>query len=243
MESEINNTQSAPTGDLVGNAVQQTNANDSQQARVGVQSPANALTDREKFLLNEAFKQSQRLVSKSETRQSSQFQGMIDKFKADYGVTLTEQQAQEMAANQYARSMPNDDSVGQQNPQQAQTPEDQSYAGFRYYFGIDQDNPIYRQCFDVQRTLGIELEKNDPEFYTLTHPEQKYQPAEFVQAWKQACISKMMRLQSQQQDNSPATNMGQMPLIGSKGNKSNPYDPRKEADEYFTEYFKGMKLQ
>ncbi len=237
MEGEINNTQSAPTGDLVGSAVQQ-NVSTPPQASAAVQSPEE-LTDREKFLLDQAFRQSQRLVSKSENRQVSQFQGMIDKFKAEYGVTLTPEQAQEMAANQYAKSMPNAAAAGQQPVQQAQTPEDQSYAGFRYYFGIDQDNPVYRQCFNVQKTLGIELEKNDPEFYTLTHPEQKYQPDQFVQAWKQACINKMVRLQSQQ--NQPNTNMGQLPIVGSKGSKPNAYDPFKEADEYFDEYFKGMK--
>lgn len=237
MEGEINNTQSAPTGDLVGGAVQQ-NVSTPPQASVAVQSPEE-LTDREKFLLDQAFRQSQRLVSKSENRQVSQFQGMIDQFKADYGVTLTPEQAQEMAANQYAKSMPNAQAAGQQPVQQAQTPEDQSYAGFRYYFGIDQDNPVYRRCFDMQKTLGVELEKNDPEFYVLTHPEQKYQPDQFVQAWKQACINKIVRLQSQQ--NQSNTNMGQLPIIGSKGSKPDAYDPKKEADEYFTEYFKGLK--
>ena len=239
MEGEINNTQSAQTGDLVGNAVQQ-NAPTSQQASVAVQSPETNLTDREKFLLDQAFRASQRLVSKSENRQVSQFQGMIDKFKADYGITLTPEQAQEMAANQYMKSMPNAEPAGQPAPQQAQTSEDQSYQGFRYYFGINEDNPIYRQCFDVQKTLGIELEKNDPEFYTLTHPEQKYQPDQFVQAWKQACINKMIRLQSQQQ---PNTNMGQLPIVGSKGNRANQYDPFKEPDAYFDEYFEKIKLK
>ena len=238
MEGEINNTQSAQTGDLVGNAVQQ-NAPTSQQASVAVQSPETNLTDREKFLLDQAFRASQRLVSKSENRQTSQFQGMIDKFKADYGITLTPEQAQEMAANQYMKSMPNANAEGQQQMQSAQTSEDQSYAGFRYYFGINEDNPIYRQCFDVQKTLGIELEKNDPEFYTLTHPEQKYQPDQFVAAWKQACINKMVRLQTQQNQN---TNMGQLPIVGSKGNKANQYDPFKEPDAYFDEYYKGLKL-
>ena len=239
MEGEINNTQSAPTGDLAGSAVQQ-NVSTAPQASVAVQSPDGNLTDREKFLLDQAFRQSQRLVSKSENRQVSQFQGMIDKFKAEYGVTLTPEQAQEMAANQYAKSMPNAQPAGQQPVQQAQTPEDQSYAGFRYYFGIEEDSPVYRQCFNLQKTLGIELEKNDPEFYILTHPQQKYQPGQFVDAWKQACLRKRIRLQSEQQ---PNTNMGQMPLVGSKGSKPNQYDPKKEADAYFDEYFKNLKIK
>lgn len=238
MEGEINNAQSAPTGDLVGSAVQQ-NAPTTPQASVAVQSPEVNLTDREKYLLDQAFRASQRLVSKSENRQASQFQGMIDKFKSEYGVTLTPEQAQEMAASQYMKSMPSEEPVGQQVPQQAQTSEDQSYNGFRYYFGINEDNPIYRQCYDVQKTLGIELEKSDPEFYTLTHPEEKYQPDAFVQAWKQACINKMIRLQSQQ--NQANTNMGQLPIVGSKGSKANTYDPFKEPDEYFDEYYKGLK--
>ena len=241
MEGEINSTQSAPTGDLVGNAVQQ-NASVNQQASAAVQSPDGNLTDREKYLLDQAFRASQRLVSKSENRQVSQFQGMIDKFKSDYGVTLTPEQAQEMAAAQYMKSMPNAAAEGQQTPQQAQTPEDQSYAGFRYYFGIQNDNEVYHKVFNVQRMLGVELEKSDPEFYVLTHPTEQYEPEQFVAAWKQACINKMIRLQ-QGQENQPKTNMGQLPLVGSKGNRVDTFDPAKEADEYFDDYFKQIGIK
>ena len=241
MADEIINTQPAQVGDLVENAAQPS-ANDSQQARVAVQSSGEQYTDREKQLLQRAFRDAQSLVSKSENRQASQFQGMIDKFKAEHGVTLTEEQAKEMAANQYAKSMPNESAVGQQQNQQAPQANDQSYQGFLYYHGIP-DNPVFRQAYDIQNMLGVKLYENDEEYQQyFTNREQKYQPAEFVEAWKQACVQKMMRMKSAQNGNQDQnTNLGQMPLVGSKGNASNPYDPNRSAKSYLAEYYKDMK--
>ena len=240
MESEINNAQSAQIGDLAGSAAQ--GVSTYQQASGAVQSQDSSLTDREKFLLNEAFKQSQRLVSKSENRQTSQFQGIIDKFKSEFGVNLTEQQAQEMAANQYAKSMPNVQTAGQQSGQQANPQNDPSYQGFLYYHGI-KDNPVFREAYTIQNTLGVKLEQSDPEYQNLYNRENKYQPKEFVDAWKQACIAKIMRLQAAQNPgkNQDKTNLGQMPLIGGKGKKANDYDPKRPAKSYFDEYMRNRE--
>ena len=92
--------------------------------------------------------------------------------------------------------------------------------------------------------LGVKLEENDEELKSLLNREQKYKPDEFVQAWKQACISKMIRLQSaqQQQNNSQGTNMGQMPLVGSRGEQSKPYDPKRSSKSYFSDYISEKKL-
>ena len=233
MADEINNAQPAQIGDLAGNAVH--NATGSQQARAVVQSSGEEYTDREKQLLQRAFRDAQSLVSKSENRQVSQFQGMIDKFKNEYGVTLTEQQAQEMAANQFAKSMPNAQATGQQPVQQAASQNDPSYQGFLYYHGV-QDNPIFKQAFDIQNMLGVKLDQNDEEYKNLYNRDTKYQPEEFVEAWKQACINKMMRLQSAQQE--PNTKLGQMPLVGARGGKSKNYDPKRSSKSYFEEYMR-----
>lgn len=243
MADEIINTPAAQPGDLGGNAGQQT-VNGSQQASVAVQSSnADEFTDREKQILDQAFRNAQRLVSKSENRQSSQFQGMIDQFKAEYGVTLTPEQAQEMANNQAAKSMPNVQNAGQQSAQQATPQNDPSYQGFLYYHGIP-DNQIFRQAYDIQNMLGVKLDQNDPEYQNLYNREQKYQPNEFIDAWKQACVNKMIRLQNAQQESGNQkqnTNLGQMPLVGSQGKKANTYDPNRTAKSYFHEYYEDMK--
>lgn len=244
MSDEIMNTQSGQVGDLAGNAVQQ-NVNGFQQAGVSGQSSDVSWEEREKALLAKAYQQAQSLISKSENRQSSQFQGMIDQFRRDYGVTLTEQQAQEMARNQAAKSTQNVPAQAQA-PAQTATATDPSYQGFMYYHGMKQDSPLYRQCFEVQKTLGVELDKSDEEYQKLIHPEQKYKPAEFVNAWKQACINKMIRLQSAQQETAqnskPETNLGQMPLIGSRGSKPKNYDSKRSGKSYIAQYMSEKKL-
>ncbi len=247
MDDNIN-TQTGQSGDLGGNAGQQP-VTGFQQAGGNVQSPEVSWEDREKAFLAKAYQQAQSLVSKSENRQTSNVQGMIDQFKRDFGVTLTEQQAQEMAQNQAAKSLPNVQSVAQQTTQQVPATDPQ-YQGFMYYHGMTNDpnlTPLYRQMYDIQNTLGVQLEKGDPEYYKFTHPEQKYKKEEFVGAWRQACIEKMLRLQSTQPaqadgNNQQSTNLGQMPLVGSRGRKPNTYDDKRSAKSYFSQYIGEKKL-
>lgn len=248
MSDEIMNVQSGQTGDLVGAAVQQ-NVNVPLQASGNNQSPdANEWAQRERDFLSKAYQQAQSLVDKSANRQANQFQGMIDKFKADFGVTLTPEQAQEMAQNQAQRSAPNAQGVAQPPAQQVTAP-DPSFQGFMYYHGMDPNRqdlaPMYKQMFQVQNTLGVQLEKTDEEYQRFLHPEKKYNRAEFVQAWKQACIDKMVRLRSEQSEAKPDnqdTNLGQMPIVGSRGSKANTYDPKRTAKSYIAEYMKDKKL-
>ena len=242
MAEDLINAQTAQSGDLAENAV--SNANVSQQARVAVQSSGEEYTEREKQLLQRAFRDAQSLVSKSENRQQSQFQGMIDKFKAETGVTLTEEQAREMAANQFAKSMPNASAQGQGQAQQATQQNDPSYQGFLYYHGI-QDAPVFREAFNIQQMLGVKLDESDEEYKQyFVGREEKYQPADFLEAWKQACVGKMMRLKAMQEGNQGKanTNLGQMPLVGSKGNTSEAYDPARTAKSYISEYLKDLKV-
>ena len=237
MSDENVSTQSGQTGDFGGNAgsnpvtgFNQTSAN--------VQS-SDPWAEREKQILAKAYQQAQSLVSKSENRQSNQFQGMIDQFKRDYGVTLSPEQAQEIALNQAAKSAQNVQAVAQQQAQQVSAP-DPMYQGFMYYHGVKQDSPLFRQVYEVQNTLGVQLEKTDEEYYTLTHPDHKYKPQEFVQAWKQACINKMVRLQNASQGGTQRddTNLGRMPIIGGQGRKANSYDPARSGKSYLSAYLK-----
>lgn len=245
MSDEIMNVQTGQSGDLGGAAVQP-NANGFQQASGNNQSPdADIWAQREREFLAKAYQQSQSLVDKSADRQASKFQGMIDKFKADFGVTLTPEQAQEMAANQYARSAPNVPAVAQPPAQQASAP-DPSFQGFMYYHGMNANSeltPLYEQMFQLQNTLGVQLEKSDEEYQKFIHPEKKYSQAEFINAWKQACIDKMVRLQAaQQQPEKGNTNLGQMPLVGSRGNKPKGYDPKRSTKSYVEEYMRNLNL-
>lgn len=241
MSDEIMNTPSGQMGDLVGNDVQQ-NTNGSQQAGANVQSSGDDWAEREKQILAKAYQQAQSLVSKSENRQSSKYQGMIDEFKANFGVTLTEQQAQEMAQNRAAKSTPNAQGQAQAPTQNAQAT-DPAYQGFLYYHGVTQDNPIYRQAFNIQNALGVKLEEADEEYQKVTHPAEKYSPEQFLTAWRQACIDKLVRLRSTQQESGNGTpNMGQLPLVGSKGNKSKTYDPQKRAKSYISDFMNENKL-
>lgn len=242
---DIINTQAAQSGDLAGNAGQQP-VNGFQQAGGNVQSTADLnWEEREKALLAKAYQQAQSLVSKSENRQTSKYQGMIDQFKASYGVTLTEQQAQEMALNQAEKSAHNAPVVGQQPAQQAPAA-DPSYQGFMYYHGMDANSPLapsYAQMYQIQNTLGVQLDKSDEEYQKFLKPEQKYpNPAALVAAWKQACIDKMVRMKAETQEQQPEqkTNLGQMPLVGSKGSKANTYDPKRTTKSYVDEYIRNM---
>ena len=241
MSDEIINTQSGQAGDLVGNAGQST-VNAFQQAGGNAQSPDVSWDEREKAILAKAYQQAQSLVSKSENRQTSKYQGMIDQFKASYGVTLTEEQAQAMAQNQAAKSAQNAPAQAQAQAQQAPAVDPQ-YQGFLYYHGIKNDSKVFRQIYSIQNTLGVQLEKGDEEYQKFTHPEKKYEDANaFVNAWKQACVAKVMRLQSAQEEKQPNTNLGQMPLVGSRGSKANNYDPKRTSKSYIEEYMRNIKL-
>jgi len=242
MSDEIMNTQSGQTGDLVENAVQQ-NVNGFAQASGNGQSPEIDWAQREKDILAKAYQQAQSLVSKSENRQSNKYQSMIDEFKANYGVTLTEQQAQEMAQNQAAKSSQNAE-VQAQAPKQNAQATDPAYQGFLYYHGVTQDNPVFRQAYQMQNMLGVKLEESDEEYQKITHPEdgKKYKPDEFLAAWRQACIDKIVRLQSAKQTDKAGTNMGQLPLVGSRGTKPKNFDPAKRAKQYLSEFVTENKL-
>ena len=237
MSDENMTAPSGQTGDLGGNAGSNP-VTVSQQASANVQS-SDPWAEREKQILAKAYQQAQSLVSKSENRQTSNFQGMIDQFKRDFGVTLSPEQAEEIARNQAAKSMSNVPPVAQQTAQQTPAPDPQ-YQGFMYYHGVKQDSPLFRQVYEVQNTLGVQLEKTDQEYYTLTHPDHKYKPAEFVQAWKQACINKMVRLQNASQGNTTGndTNLGRLPIVGSQGRRANSYDPNRTGKSYLSAYLK-----
>ena len=248
MSDEIMNSQTGQSGDLGGNAVQQ-NVTATQQASNNLfsnQSPDVSWEDRERDFLAKAYQQTQRMISQSENRQSSKYQGMIDQFKRDYGVTLTEQQAEAMAQNQAAKSMQNAQ-MQAQAPVQNAPAVDPQYQGFLYYHGIKNDSPVFKAVYDLQNTLGVSLDKTDEEYDKLTHPAQKYPDTNaFVNAWKQACLNKMIRLQNEQQQPSDEkkgnTNLGQMPLVGSRGAKANNYDPKRPAKSYVEEYLRTKKL-
>ena len=243
MSDEIMNTQAGQSGDLGGAAVQP-NVTVQPQAGAIDQSPdADQWAQREKDFLAKAFRQAQSLVDKSADRQSASLQNVIDQFKRDYGVILTQEQAQAMAQNQAAKSMQNVP-VQAQAPAQNAPVSDPAYQGFLYYHGINKDSPVFRQAYQIQNMLGVKLEENDEELKNMLNREQKYKPDEFIQAWKQACISKMIRLQSAQQpagNQQDGTNLGQMPLVGSQGNKANNYDPKRPAKSYFEEYMRNRK--
>jgi hypothetical protein len=247
MSDDILNTSTGQSSDLAENAAQQ-NVNGFPQARVNDQSSDISWDDRKKEILAEAYRQTQSLISKSENRQTNNFQGMIDQFKRDYGVTLTPEQAQEMAQNQAAKSQQNAQ-VQAQAPAQTAPASDPSFQGFMYYHGMNPSSslaPLYREMYELQNTLGVQLEKSDEEYQKFLHPEKKYSQAEFVEAWKQACLNKMMRVRSAQQaeENSGEqnTNLGQMPLVGSRGRKSKNYDPKRSAKSYFSQYVEEKKL-
>lgn len=235
MSDENMTTSSGQTNDLGGNDVQQ-NTNGSFQAGTNVQS-SDPWAEREKAILAKAYQQAQSLVDKSATRQTNQFQGMIDQFKSEFGVTLTPEQAQQMAQNQAAKSSANVQPQAQQVPQQANATDPQ-YQGFMYYHGVKNDSPLFREVFEVQRTLGVELDKTDAEYQKLIHPDHKYKPQEFVQAWKQACIDKMIRLQNANQQAPNDTNLGRMPIIGGQGRRANSYDPSRTGKSYLSAYLK-----
>ena len=247
MSDEIMNAQTGQSGDLGGNAVQP-NVTGFQQASNNAfpnQSPDVSWEDREKDFLAKAFQQTQRMISQSESRQTSKYQGMIDQFKADYGVTLTEEQAQAMAQNQAAKSLSNASQPAQAPVQQAPAI-DPMYQGFLYYHGIRNDAPVFKQVYNIQQTLGVTLDKTDDEYQKLTHPTEKYKDTNaFVDAWKQACLNKMIRLQAAQEqpdEKKGNTNLGQMPLVGSRGQKANAYDPKRTAKSYVDEYMRNHKL-
>ena len=243
MSDEIMNTQTGQSGDLGGAAVQP-NVTVPLQAGANDQSPdADQWAERERAILAKAYQQAQSLVDKSAFKQSANLQNVIDQFKRDYGVILTPEQAQAMAQNQAAKSMQN-------APAQAQAPvqnapvSDPAYQGFLYYHGIQKDSPVFRQAYQIQNMLGVKLEENDEELKSMLNREQKYKPEEFIQAWKQACINKMIRLRSTQQpaaNQQDGTNLGQMPLVGSQGNKATGYDPKRSAKSYIDEYMRNRK--
>ena len=235
MPEDTINTQTGQSGYLAGNDVQP-NANGFHQDGENGQSPE--WDEREKALLARAYQQAQSLVDKSASRQSTQFQSVIDQFKREFGVTLTPEQAQEMSQNQQSKSMPNAQMLAQTNAQQAPA-SDPSYQGFLYYHGL-QDDPVFRAAYDIQNMLGVRLDQQDEEYQNLLNREQKYQPNEFIDAWRNACMKKAMRMQSMQQGNDN-TNLGQMPLVGSQGKKSNPYDPGRTAKSYFDEYLRNRE--
>ena len=246
MSDEIMNAQPGQVGDLDGNAGQQpvTGFQQASNNAFGNQSPDVSWEDREKDFLAKAYQQTQRMISQSESRQTSKYQGLIDQFKADYGVTLTEQQAQAMAQNRAEKSLQNAPMPAQAPMQQAPAI-DPAYQGFLYYHGVRRDSPIFRQVFDIQNTLGVTLDKTDEEYEKFTHPAEKYKDnAAFVNAWKKACLDKMIRLQTAQQEKQENnnTNLGQMPLVGSRGSKANTYDPKRTAKSYIAEYMKDKKL-
>ena len=235
MSDENMSTPTGQTGDLGGNDVQQ-NMNGTYQAGANVQS-SDPWAEREKAILAKAYQQAQSLVDKSATRQTNQFQGMIDQFKSEFGVTLTPEQAQQMAQNQAMKSSANVQPQAQQVPQQANAPDPQ-YQGFMYYHGVKEDSPLFREVFQVQKTLGVELDKTDAEYQKLIHPERKYKPQEFVQAWKQACIDKMVRLQNANQESTGDANLGRMPIIGGQGRRASNYDPSRTGKSYLSAYLK-----
>ena len=95
MSDEIMNTQTGQSGDLGGAAVQP-NVTVPLQASANDQSPeADQWAQRERDFLAKAYRQAQSLVDKSADRQSTNFQNVIDQFKRDYGVILTQEQAQQ----------------------------------------------------------------------------------------------------------------------------------------------------
>lgn len=235
MSDENMSTPTGQTGDLGGNDVQQ-NMNGTVQAGANVQS-SDPWAEREKAILAKAYQQAQSLVDKSATRQSNQFQGMIDQFKSEFGVTLTPEQAQQMAQNQAMKSSANVPMQAQAPAQQANAADPQ-YQGFMYYHGVKEDSPLFREVYQVQKTLGVELDKTDAEYQKLIHPEKKYKPKEFVNAWKQACIDKMVRLQNANQGNTNDANLGRMPIIGGQGRRATNYDPSRTGKSYLSAYLK-----
>ena len=247
MSDEIMNAQAGQSGDLGGNAGSNPVTGFPQASNNAFpnQSPDVSWEEREKDLLAKAFQQTQRLISQSENRQTSKYQGMIDQFKHDYGVTLTEEQAQAMAQNQAAKSLPNVSGPAQAPAQKAPAV-DPMYQGFLYYHGVRNDAPVFKQIYNIQHTLGVDLDKTDDEYQKLIHPAEKYKDTNaFVNAWKQACLNKMLRIQSAQQpedDKQKSTNLGQMPLVGSRGGKANTYDPKRSAKSYIDEYMRNKKL-
>ena len=246
MSDEIMNTQAGQPGDLAETAVPQ-NVTGSMQAGGNVQSPDSEWAQRERDFLAKAYQQAQSLVDKASNRTANQFQSVIDQFKRDFGVTLTQEQAQQMAQNQATKSMQNAP-VQAQAPQQTAPAADPSFQGFLYYHGMSPNSemtPLYRQMYQLQNTLGVQLEKSDEEYQKFIHPEKKYSQAEFIAAWKQACIDKMVRMQSAQgepAERQNSTNLGQMPLVGSRGNKPKTYDPRRSTRSYVEEYMKERNL-
>lgn len=235
MSDENMSTPTGQTGDLGGNDVQQ-NMNGTVQAGANVQS-SDPWAEREKAILAKAYQQAQSLVDKSATRQSNQFQGMIDQFRSEFGVTLTPEQAQQMAQNQAMKSSANVPMQAQAPAQQANAADPQ-YQGFMYYHGVKEDSPLFREVYQVQKTLGVELDKTDAEYQKLIHPEKKYKPKEFINAWKQACIDKMVRLQNANQGNTNDANLGRMPIIGGQGRRASNYDPSRTGKSYLSAYLK-----
>ena len=235
MSDENMSTPTGQTGDLGGNDVQR-NMNGTVQAGANVQS-SDPWAEREKAILAKAYQQAQSLVDKSATRQSNQFQGMIDQFRSEFGVTLTPEQAQQMAQNQAMKSSANVPMQAQAPAQQANAADPQ-YQGFMYYHGVKEDSPLFREVYQVQKTLGVELAKTDAEYQKLIHPEKKYKPKEFINAWKQACIDKMVRLQNANQGNTNDANLGRMPIIGGQGRRASNYDPSRTGKSYLSAYLK-----
>lgn len=235
MSDENMSTPTGQTGDLGGNDVQQ-NMNVTNQAGANVQS-SDPWAERERQILAKAYQQAQSLVDKSASRQTNQFQGMIDQFRSEFGVTLTPEQAQQMAANQAQKSSANVPMQAQAPAQQANATDPQ-YQGFMYYHGVKEDSPLFREVYQVQKTLGVELDKTDAEYQKLIHPEKKYKPKEFVNAWKQACIDKMVRLQNANQGNTNDANLGRMPIIGGQGRRASNYDPSRSGKSYLSAYLK-----
>lgn len=184
-----------------------------------------------KELKSAVYQQIQSTFDKNSAKSKSEAQTFIDQFKQQYGVTLTADQAKQMAQN---KQNPGAD-VRQSDTQTNVDDTDKDYERFVYYHGIEKDAPAFHECYKAEQAFGIRLFENDPEYQELVNPTEKYQNQEsFVKAWRSALKKKLLRTDNEPSNNKNdnSANPGAMTAIGNRGNKSTTFDPNKKSSEY-----------
>ena len=196
-----------------------------------------------KEVMDKSYANAQSISQKTANSSEARINSIIAEFKANNGVELNRKQAEQIAEQQQSN---------QPVQQNAQPKVDGNYQAFLYYHGFSRDSNIAKEMYSIQNSLGIKLLADDPEYKSYFGKEKRetYKNArDYVNAWRDALLDKTIRMRnmdkenvSQEQTPQTQTNIGQLPLVGSGGRKSNGYDPKRTAKSYIAEYKKKRNL-
>lgn len=205
-----------------------------------------------KEILAKAYQQSQSLSDKASNRTASRVQAIIDDFRSKTGVTLTSEQAEQMAQSQAGGQSVGNNAGAMPMANAGAERVDPTYQQFLYYHGFNQPNNLTKKMFDVQTSFGVRLMADDPEYREYFGPDKKgayKRDTDFLGAWRNALMDKAVRVrnsnspkQAEPEKEKPA-NMGNLPLVGSQGKQAKRgYDPRRSGKSYINEYMKNKGL-